>query len=293
MRGRWRNLENKQSEKAIKGNACNPKTGSITITLVMLTLIAFINSGCMQNLVVHRSAIPLSTETRVASGPNTTKVPELTVSAQPTVSNPHMPVMFLYSERVTGPEAVVVAYEQREYKEEWNPLIIPAALSVLALTPILLAISYILGPPEKPSDDYLKFREEKNQWGCPDLFPELLYGAIGYAPCSVMPKIIYRKLPVVEEIRQTGRTTVEERRPLPRQLVQVTVVAQGAQWQTNTVLTVLTDAEGQESIPLDSVFKESPNAPLEVTVILTADEAQTTVHLDSQICEAIYAYIRK
>ena len=285
MRGCWRSLENKQSEKAIVGNACNPKIGSINITLVLLTVIAFLNYGCM-NWVVHRKATP-SKETPVASGPNTTKVRELTVSAQPTVSNPQVPVMILYSERVTGPEEVVVAYEQRAYMEQWNPLIIPAALSVLALTPILLAISYILGSPEKPSDDYLKFREEMNQWGCPDFLPKLLYGAIGYAPCSGGrggPN--YRVMPDAEEIHQTDRTG-EQRHPLPRQLVQVTVVAQGAQWQTNTVLTVLTDAEGQESIPLDSVFKESPNAPQEVTVILTGDEVQTTVHLDSHTCEAI------
>jgi hypothetical protein len=285
MCGCWRNFENIRSEKAIKGNACNPKRGSITITLVMLTLIAFINYGCMQNLVVHRSAIPLSTETRVASGPNTTKVPELTVSAQPTVSNPHVPVMFLYSERLTGPEAVVVAYEQREYRHQWSPFMIPFGLLLVALTPAFLALYYIRGS----SYDY---DEEVSKWGCTDLPLEGLYMAIGYTDCAyAVPR--YRKLPVVEEIRQTGRTTVEERRPLPRQLVQVTVVAQGAQWQTNTVLTVLTDAEGQESIPLDSVFKESPNAPQEVTVILTTDEAQTTVHLDSQACEAIYTHVKK
>mgnify|MGYP001564474511 CR=1 FL=1 len=98
---------------------------------------------------------------------------------------------------------------------------------------------------------------------------------------------------MAEETHQTGRSTVEERRPLPRQLVQVRVVAQGAQWQTNSVLTVLTDAEGQESIPLDSVFKESQNAPQEVTVILTGDEVQTTVHLDSHTCAAIYTRVRK
>lgn len=252
---------------------------------ILLTLIAFINYGCMQNLVVHRSAIPLSTETRVASGPNTTKVPELTVSAQPTVSNPHVPVMFLYSERLTGPEAVVVAYEQREYRHQWSPFMIPFGLLLVALTPAFLALYYIRGS----SYDY---DEEVSKWGCTDLPLEGLYMAIGYTDCAyAVPR--YRKLPVVEEIRQTGRTTVEERRPLPRQLVQVTVVAQGAQWQTNTVLTVLTDAEGQESIPLDSVFKESPNAPQEVTVILTTDEAQTTVHLDSQACEAIYTHVKK
>jgi hypothetical protein len=289
MRGRWRNFENIRSEKAIKGNACNPKIGSITITLVMLTLIAFINYGCMQNLVVHRKATPTSTETRIASGPNTTKVRELTVSAQPTVSNPHVPVMFLYSERVTGPEEVVVPYEQRAYREQWAPLIIiPATLMFLAVLPIALPLSKVF------KGQWYYSTEEVTEWGCPDLFPSLLYGLIGYAPCGfgTRASIGVRVMPDAEEIHQTDRTG-EQRHPLPRQLVQVTVVAQGAQWQTNTALTVLTDAEGQESIPLDSVFKETPNAPLEVSVILTTDEAQTTVHLDSQACEAIYTHVKK
>jgi hypothetical protein len=291
MRGRWRNFENIRSEKSIKGNACNPKRGSITITLVMITLIAFINYGCM-NWVVHRKATPTK-ETRIASGPNTTKIRELTVSAQPTVSNPHVPVMLLYSERVTGPEEMVVAYEQREYKSEWgNFFHIPATLMVLAVLPIALPLTKVF------KGQWYYSTEEQTEWGCPDLFPSLLYGLIGHMPCgSATGKSFpisnnYRKLPVVEEIHQTDRTG-EQRHPLPRQLVQVTVVAQGAQWQTNTVLTVLTDAEGQESIPLDSVFKESPNAPQEVTVILTGDEVQTTVHLDSHTCEAIYTRVRK
>jgi hypothetical protein len=288
MCGRWRNFENKRSEKAIKGNACNPKIGSITITLVMLTLIAFINYGCM-NLVVHRKATPTSKETRVASGPNTIKVRNLTVSAQPTVSNPHVPVILLYSERVAGPEEVVVTYEQREYREQWAPHFIPMGLLFLALTPILLPLTKVI------KGQWYYSTEEHTEWGCPDMFPSVLYEAIGYAPCGSGTRATsrYREMPVAEEIHQTGRTTVEERRPLPRQLVQVTVVAQGAQWQTNTALTVLTDAEGQESIPLDSVFKESPNAPLEVSVILTTDEAQTTVHLDSHACEAIYTHVKK
>ena len=37
MRGRWRDFENKQSEKAIVGSACNPKKVSIGITLCLLT----------------------------------------------------------------------------------------------------------------------------------------------------------------------------------------------------------------------------------------------------------------
>jgi hypothetical protein len=272
---------------------------------ILLTLIAFINYGCTENWVAHRSAIPLSRETRITSGPNTTKVRELTVSAQPTVSNPHVPVMLLYSERATGPEEVVITYEQRQYREEWSPFMIPFGLLLVALTPIILANRYTRGP---------FYNEEVSKWGCPDLLPSLLYGAIGYTPCagvggrgytpcaraigyppcsgSARQRVNYRWLPDAEEIHQTDRTG-EQRHPLPRQLVQVTVVAQGAQWQKKTALKVLTDSEGQESIPLDSVFKDAPNAPLEVTVIFTTDEAQTTVHLDSQACEAIYTYVRK
>lgn len=288
MCGCWRNFENIRSEKAIKGNACNPKRGSITITIVMLTVIAFINYWCSQNWVVHRKVTPLSRETRIASGPNTTKVRELTVSAQPTVSNPQVPVMFLYSERVTGPEEVVVPYEQRAYRAQWAPLmIIPAGLTALAVVLIALPLNKVT------KGQWYYTREEVTEWGCPDMFPELLYMLIGYAPCGFGSRAsIPRVMPDAEEIHQTDRTG-EQRHPLPRQLVQVTVVAQGAQWQKNTVLTVLTDAEGQESIPLDSVFKESPNAPQEVTVILTGDEVQTTVHLDSQVSEAIYNYVRK
>jgi hypothetical protein len=197
-------------------------------------------------------------------------------------------VILLYSERVTGPEEMVVTYEQREYKSEWGVfLFIPVDLLLLALTPILLPLSKVI------TGQWYHSTEEHTEWGCPDLFPSLLYGLIGYAPCGFGSRAsIPRVMPDAEEIHQTDRTG-EQRHPLPRQLVQVTVVAQGAQWQTNTVLTVLTDAEGQESIPLDSVFKESPNAPQEVTVILTTDEAQTTVHLDSQACEAIYTHVKK
>ena len=241
------------------------------------------------NWVVHRKATPTSTETRVANGPNTTKVRNLTVSAHPTVSNPHAPVVLLYSERVTGPEEVVVTYEQREYMKRWNPLIIPAAFAIVALFPILKALFYAVGGPKKPY-----YNEHVSEYGCPDIYLGILYGFVGHEPCGGDrggPK--YKNLPQAEETHQTGRSTVEERRPLPRQLVQVTVVAQGAQWQKNTALTVLTDAEGQESIPLDSVFKEFPHAPLEVTVSLTADEAHTTVHLDSHACEAIYTHVRK
>ena len=248
---------------------------------ILITLVAFINYGCM-HLEVHRKETPFDKYTRVASGPNTTKVPELTVSAQPTVSNPHVPVMFLYSERVTGPEEMVTRHEAREYWHGWNPM----ALLFMPLYLIFLPIYYI----NKPNN--VAVREEAREWGCPDLPHMLLHSFIGFAHCSPELAFTYRLVPDVEEIHQTDRT-VEERHPLPQQSVQVKVAAQGVKWQKDTVLTVVTDAEGQESIPLDSVFKESPNAPQEVTVILTGDEVQTTVHLDSEACEAIYTHVRK
>jgi len=47
MRERWRNFENNQSEKAIMGNACNPKIVSIEITLwLLLAGITMSLSGC-------------------------------------------------------------------------------------------------------------------------------------------------------------------------------------------------------------------------------------------------------
>lgn len=238
------------------------------------------------NWVVHRRATPTK-ETPVASGPNTTKVRELTVSAQPTVSNPHVPVMLLYSERWTEVEEVVVTYQQREYRNNtFNPLIIPPSLLFLALTPIILALYYTIGH-EKPY-----YNEEVSEYGCPDIPLVFLYGAIGYGPCGVSTGGNYRDLPVAEEIRQTD-PTVELRYPLAYWSVQVKVAAQGVKWQKDTFLTVITDAEGQRRIPLDSMFKEFSDAPLEVTVILTADEAHTTVHLDSQVSEAIYTHVKK
>lgn len=281
MRGRWRNFENNQSEKAIKGNACNPKIGSITITLVLLTVIAFINYGCM-HLEVHRKETPFDKYTRVASGPNTTKVRELTVSAQPMVHNPQVPVMLLYSERVTGPEEMVTRHEAREYWDGWNPLVLAFAPLYL----IFLPVYYINRTNNEP------VRVEAREWGCPDYPHMLLHSFIGYEQCAPMPAFTYRLVPDVEEIHQTDRT-VEERHPLPQQSVQVKVAAQGGKWQKYRVLTVVTDADGQQRIPLDSVFKDFPNAPLEVTVIITADEAQTTVHLDSQVSEAIYTHVKK
>jgi hypothetical protein len=47
MRGRWRNFENNQSQKAIVGSACNPKIVSIEITLwLLLAGITMSLSGC-------------------------------------------------------------------------------------------------------------------------------------------------------------------------------------------------------------------------------------------------------
>lgn len=122
------------------------------------------------------------------------------------------------------------------------------------------------------------------------------YGVMGVLPCARTKNVsiggqAYKDVPVVEEIRPLGRTA-ETILPMAERPVQVKVAAQGVQWQKNTDLTVVTDAEGQQSIPLDSVFKEFPSAPLEVSVILTVDEARATVHLDSQACAAIYAHVK-
>ena len=47
MRGRWRHFENKQSQEAIVGGACNPKIVSIEITLgLLLAGITMSLSGC-------------------------------------------------------------------------------------------------------------------------------------------------------------------------------------------------------------------------------------------------------
>ena len=120
---------------------------------------------------------------------------------------------------------------------------------------------------------------------------------MGVLPCSTTKQVSingqdYKDLPVAEEIRPTGRTA-EAILPMAERPVQVKVAAQGVKWQKDTFLTVVTDADGQQRIPLDSVFKDFPNAPLEVSVILTADEAQTTVHLESETCEAIYTHVKK
>lgn len=250
--------------------------------VVLLTLIAFINSGCIMHLEVHRKEPPFDKYTRVASGPSTTTVRELTVSAQPTVHNPHVPVMLLYSERMTGPEEMVTRYYTREYWHGWYVM----ALVFAPLYLIFLPVYYL----NRSNNEHVRVEAEK--WGCPDYPHQLLHSFIGYAQCAPMPAFEYRELPNVEEIHQTGRT-VEEHHPMANQSVQVKVAAQGVKWQKNTALTVVTDAEGQRGIPLDSVFKEFPHAPLEVTVFLTADEAQTTVHLDSYACEAIYTHVRK
>ena len=125
----------------------------------------------------------------------------------------------------------------------------------------------------------------------------LYYGAMGVLPCAQTKHVsirgqAYKDLPVVDETHPTCRTS-EAILPMAERPVQVTVAARGNNWNYDTVLIVLTDAEGQQRIPLESVFKEFPEAPLEVTVILTADEAQTTVHLESETCEAIYTHVKK
>ena len=290
MRERWRNVENAQSEKAIVGSACNSKIVSLKITcwqtVVLLTLIAFINSGCIPYWVVHRKNTPLSKETRILSSPETFTVRELAVSAQPTAYNPQIPVTLLYSELVSGSEEEVVKYEEREYRHMWSPLFYPGYILILPF-----ALGFMLtGKEGQPYDEHTR------EWGCFRTNRDvLLDAAIAVIPCH-RPKRgkepTFKNLPVVEEARPTGRT-VEARRPVAQQLVEIKVVAHGVTWQKETVLTVVTDAEGKQRIPLDSMFKEFPNAPLKVSVILTTDEAQTTVHLDSQVSEAIYTHIRK
>ena len=91
-------------------------------SLVLVLVLAFINYGCIPYGVVHRKNTPISEETRIASGPNTIKVRELTVSAQPTVLNPLVLVTLRYSERLIGPEEQVAKYEEREYRHMWSPL---------------------------------------------------------------------------------------------------------------------------------------------------------------------------
>lgn len=254
--------------------------------VVLLTLIAFINSGCIPYSVVHRKNTPLSKETRIVSGPETITVRELTVSAQPTAYNPQIPVTLLYSELVNGSEEEVVKYEEREYRHMWTPFSYPGYIFIL---PWILGFM-LAGKEGQPYDEHTR------EWGC--LYSNrdlLLYVAIAVIPCY-RPKgskePTFKNLPVAEETRPTGRT-VEARRPMAQQPVESKVVARGVTWQKDTILTVVTDAEGKQGIPLDSMFKEFPNAPLEVSVILTTDEAQTTVHLDTQVSEAIYTHVRK
>jgi hypothetical protein len=255
---------------------------------ILLTLIAFINYGCIPYQVAHRKETPISKETRIASGPETTKVRELLVSSQPTVQHPQVPLTLIYSDREKGPEEEVVRYAERKYQYTWSPLYIPNSV-LIAVMSLFVDFS-----PLKLS----AYNEERKEWGCPytprDMF---YYGVMGVLPCAQTKHVsiggqAYKDLPVVEEIHPTGRTA-EAILPMAERPVQVTVAAHGVQWQKNTVLKVLTDAEGQQSIPLDSVFKEFPNAPLEVSVLLTTDEAQTTVQLDSQVSEAIYTHVRK
>lgn len=94
-------------------------------------------------------------------------------------------------------------------------LLIPFSLVFLALTPIILPLVKVI------KGQWYYSSEEHTEWGCPDLFPELLYGAIGHAPCGTATgksfpiSDNYRQLPDVEEIHQTDRT-VEKRHPLPR-----------------------------------------------------------------------------
>jgi hypothetical protein len=259
-------------------------------SFVLVLLLAFISYGCIPYGVVHRKNTPISKETRIASSPNTIKMRELTVSAQPTVHNPLVPVTFRYSERLIGPEEQVAKYEEREYRHMWSPLFYPGYIFI---TPWILGFM-LSGVEGKPHDEHTK------EWGCLYTNKEmLLYGAMAVVPCYSSQKQLYkwrspviRHLPDVEERHPTGRT-VEEQHPVAQQPVVIKVAAQGVHWQKDTILTVLTDVEGQQSIPLESMFKEFPDVPLEVVIRLTAaDAAETSVRLDSAVCAAIYSHIR-
>jgi hypothetical protein len=193
----------------------------------------------------------------------------------------------IYSEWAKGPEEEVVRYAERKYLYTWSPLYIP---SVIFIAVFSLFVDF---PPQLNA-----YSEERKEWGCPYTHRDMLYyGAMGVLPCEQTKHVsiggqAYKDLPVVEETRPTGRTA-EAMLPMAERPVQVRVAARGSNWNYDTVQIVLTNAEGQQSIPLESVFKEFPEAPLEVTVIITADEAQTTVHLESQACEAIYTHVKK
>jgi hypothetical protein len=254
--------------------------------VVLLTLIAFINSGCIQYWVVHRKNTPLSKETRIVGGPETSTIRELAVSTQPTMYNPQIPMTLLYSEQLNGPEEEVVKYEEREYRHRWSPFHYVGYIFIL---PWVLGFM-IAGVEGQP------YNEHTREWGCFYRNRDFLYyGAMAIVAC---PRVrgskepTYKNFPVAEERHPTGRIG-EARRPVAQQPVEVKIVAHGDNWQKDTVLTVITDTEGQQGIPLDTVFKEFPNAPLDVTVTLTAEENQTTVNLESRVCAAIFSHTRK
>ena len=103
---------------------------------LLLTLIAFINYGCIPYQVTHRKETPISKETRIASGPEATKVRELRVSSQPTVQDPQAPLTLIYSVLEKGPEEELVRYAERKYLYTWSPLYIPSVI----LSVILIAV---------------------------------------------------------------------------------------------------------------------------------------------------------
>jgi len=251
--------------------------------VVLLTLIAFINYGCIPYQVAHRKETPISKETRIASGPETTKVRELRVSSQPTVQHPQAPLTLIYSEWAKGPEEEVVRYAERKYLYTWSPLYIPSGIFIAVFS------LFVDAPPQLNA-----YAEERKEWGCHYTRRDMLLGVL---PCAQTKQVsirgqAYKDLPVVEETHPTGRTS-EAILPMAERPVQVTVAARGSNWNYDTVLTVVTDAEGQQSIPLESMFKDFPDVPRAVTVTLIAEESQTTVHLDSQVSEAIYTHVRK
>ena len=247
--------------------------------VIVLTLIAFSSYGCVPYWVKHRKDTAISREDRIASGPQTTTVRELTLTSQPTGLNPQAPITLVYVERQTGPEEAVMKYEEREYMYAWSPLHYPF---MLLLLPLLLGFK-LAGVEGKPYNEHTK------EWGCPtDL---IRYWAVAIIPCYGDAPPFYKPLPVAEEIRSTGRM-VEKRRSLAQQPVEVKVAAHGANWKKETVTTVVTNDEGQQTVLLGSLFKDFPDVPSEATVIVTAEGSETTMRIDSELCAALYRQVK-
>ena len=253
--------------------------------VAVLTLIAFGTYGCVPYYVVHRKNTPIDREVRIASGPHTTTVRELTLLSRPTVVNPRTPVTLAYFERVTGPEEEVMKFEERKYQYAWSPFHYPIMLMFL---PIFLGLK-LAGVEGQPVN------EDQMEWGCPYTNTDFLrYWAVAIIPCfstggSSLP--LYKGLPVAEEVHSTGRMA-EKRQPLAQQPLEVKVVAHGIKWTKEAVSTVVTNDEGQQTVSLDSLFKDFPDVPSEGTVIVTAEGSETTMRVDSELCAVLYRQVR-